>query len=202
MEAHEVRRRVDAELVGQDPTGPMEGAERISLATFAVVREHEQRPQVLAQGMGRQERLEVADGPRRMPPGEQALEPRRLRLEAKLVEPSGLGEERALVGEVGQGRPTPQRKCLVEGHDRQIRIDRQRLLALADQGIETAGVELGRLQPQPIARRLAHDPILADGLAQERNVRLDDAAGRLGRLVVPDEVDEGVAGAPAHWLGR
>ena len=135
--------------------------------------------------------------PERRPPG--APRSGFLRFEAKLVEPGGLGQERGLVGEIGQGRPPPQGQGVLEGRHRDVRIHREGLLPVPHELGESRGVQLRRIEPQAIAGSVALDPVRSEGLAEMRDIGLDDVPGLLGRLLPPDLVDQGLRG---HELVR
>ena len=113
-----------------------------------------------------------------------------LRLDPKLVQPGGFGKQRGLVGEVGQRRPTPQRKGVLEGADRDERIDGEGLLRIPHERVELCRVQLGGIEPQAVAGSVALDTVGAEDLPEARDVGLDDVPRFLRRFFAPDLVDE------------
>ncbi len=124
VKPQELRGGVDAQLVRQDLSGPLVGAQRLGLAPISVIGQHQEAPEAFPPGMPCQQGLQLPDRPGLGAARQQPFDPDFLRLEAKLIEPSGLGEERGLVGEVGEGRPAPQGQRVVERADRDRRDPR------------------------------------------------------------------------------
>ncbi len=117
-----------------------------------------------------------------------------LGLESLLVEPGRLGEQSALVGEVGEGRPAPQREGVFERDDGAGPGRPGTPSRLADEGVEPRGVQLVAIDAQAVAGRLTLDALGAEGAPQERDVGLDDAPRGLRRVVAPDQIDQGLGG--------
>ncbi len=105
VESLELGRGIDAELVGQGLAGPLERGERVGLSSRAVQRQHEQRPQPLAERELARERLELADDLDVPARREVGRDPLLERLEPQLVEAGDLAGERRSA----RGRRTPAR---------------------------------------------------------------------------------------------
>jgi hypothetical protein len=71
----QVRRRIDPELVGQGPAGPLIGRQRVPLATRAIEGEHQLLPEALAEGVACGEALELADHLPELPELELRIDP-------------------------------------------------------------------------------------------------------------------------------
>ena len=130
---------------------------------------------------------------------QKALDPGFLSLEAELVESGRLGEKRRLVGDVGEGWPPPQGQGVLERGDGHVWIQREALLRVSQERVESRSVELGGIEPQTVAGSVALDSVVTEGLPEVRDVGLDDVAGLLGWLLGPDLVDQGLGG---HELVR
>ena len=117
-----------------------------------------------------------------------------MRLEAKLIESSGLGHQGGLIGEIGEGRPTPQGQGVIQRRNRDARVDGEGFPRLPDELVEPRGVQLGLIEPQAVAGCVALDAVASDGLSEVRDVGLDDVPCLLGRIFAPDLVDQGVGG--------
>ena len=100
--------RVDPELVGEHPAGILVRVERLRLPTTAVQGQHELPAQPLAEGVLRQEPLELRDEIALASELELGVESILERGEAQLVEARDLGLGEGLVAEVGQRRPSPE----------------------------------------------------------------------------------------------
>ena len=70
----------------------------------------------------------------------------------QVLEPFDLVSCEPLVCEIGQRRSSPERERLAE-------------LALIEKALKAGRIELIRLDPKPVARRLRGDPLLAEHLA-------------------------------------
>ena len=97
---------------------------------------------------------------------QQPLDPVLLRLESKVVEPRSLGDQRGLVGEVGERGSTPERQRLVKRADRDVGVDGEGPLRVPQEGAESGGVQLVGVEPQAVARCVALDPVVAEGLPE------------------------------------
>ena len=98
--------------------------------------------------------------------------------EAKLLEPTDLGLRPRLVGEVDQRRAAPQRERLPQapGRDRRLRAS-----SLRHEALEAVQIETVRLDAKLVARRPGDDHLVAEGLAELGDVRLQDLRRRRRR---------------------
>ena len=190
------------ELVGQDLSGSLVGAQRLGLSPFSVVGQHQESPEALPPGMLSQQGLQFPDRPGLGAARQQPLDPDFLSLEAKLIESCRLGQERGLVGEVGEGRPAPQGQGVVERADRDARIDGEGLLRVSHELVEARGIQLGGIEPQAVAGCMALDPVAAEGLPQVRDVGLDDVPSPSRAARRPRSRRPGSRRARARWRGR
>ena len=187
----QVRRRIDAELVGQDLAGALERGQGVALAARPVERDHQLAPHALSQRVMAEQRFGVADRSRMFAAGQEGFEPVFLGHQPELVEPRGLTGQRGFVGEVGERRTAPQTERLLQDRDGRRRVGRAGLSCVAEQRLEPIGVELVGADLQPVAGRPALDPLGAERLAEMRDVGLQGVPRRLRRFVAPQFVDQG-----------
>ncbi len=109
-ELPQLRRRLDPELVDEQPTALVVETDRLRLPASPVEREHQLRPELLAQGVYADELLELADErpvPAQLQVGvDSPLE----RGQPELLQASDRGLGERVVGEIRQRRPSPQRE--------------------------------------------------------------------------------------------
>ena len=182
LERAELGRGLEPELV-ERRSGVAVGGEGVRLPARPVQGDHLMGAEPLAVWMRRDERLElgrqrgVASRVEIVPdPG---LESR----EAGVFEPGRLRLGERLVGEVGKGRPAPERERLADP-----------VRARCGQALETVAVELARLDTHEIAGRLGHDPVGPERLSQCVDVHLERAGPARRRCLAPDPVDQPVGG--------
>ncbi len=125
--------------------------------------------------------LQLADELRMAPQGEIALDPPFQTDNAQLLEPSDLRLGEALVGELGERGVPPERQRLLQ-------------LPLFLQALEAREIELIGFDPQQIAGHLRLHALPAEHLSELRDVHLQSLVRRRRRLVVPQRVDQPVAG--------
>ena len=130
------------------PRAP-KGLERLGLATGAVQAEHQLAAEPLAQRMLPHERLQLADDLGMTARGELGVDPLLERGQPQLLQPHDLRLGERLIREVRERRPAPQRQRLAQHLRRALRI---RAAGLRDKPLEPREVELGRIDPQHIAR--------------------------------------------------
>ena len=112
MQAPQLGRRLDPDLVDQGLPGVAERLERVGLAPAPVQREHPLRVQPLPQRVLRQQRVDLPDD-LVMPAGGQVRLDRQLPgREPQLVEPADLGPRERLVGQVRERIAAKQRERL------------------------------------------------------------------------------------------
>ncbi len=168
---------LDAEPVDEGRAGSLIRLERLRLPAGAVERQHQLCAEMLAERMRAHERLQLADQLRVASIREIALDPLLDAREAKLLQTGDLGLGEALVGEVRQRLPPPL-------------LERLLRLPAVPQELETAEVELLRLDPQQIPARLRLQAVPAEHLAELGDVDLERLSRRLGRLLVPEGLDQ------------
>ncbi len=134
------------------------------------------------------ERLEVADQLGARTGDELGLDPFFDGCDAELVEAHRLRPRERLVGEIRERRPADERECLPQqlgGALRSVRGTR-----LAQQALESRRVDLLRVEPEEVAARVRLDRVLAEHLAQLRDVHLKRGARGRGRCRAPDRLCE------------
>ena len=142
MKPQELRGGIETQLVRQDLSGSLEGAQRLGLSPLSVVGQHQEPPEALSPGVSCQQGLEVTDRPSLRSARQQPFDPDLLRLEAELIQARGLGHEGWPVDEVGEGRPAPKREGGIEGGDGDVGIRREGLPRIPHEVIEARGVQL------------------------------------------------------------
>ena len=164
VKLQELRGGIDTQLVRQDLPGSLERTQRLGLSPFPVVGEQQKAPEAFSPGVSGKEGLELPDRPDLGAACQQPFDPHLLGFEPKLIEPGRLDEERGSVGEVGKGRPAPHGQGVVERSDGGIRVHGEGPPGVPHQRVEPRGVQLGRVEPQPVTGCMALDPIVAEGL--------------------------------------
>ena len=124
LEALQLRARVDAELLDQDPAPLLIGLERLGLASRAVERDHQLPARPLAQRILGDKRLELADDLRVSPQREIGLDALLDRREAQLLEPRDRRLGEVVVGEVPERRTAPQVERLAKQRRPTLRVPR------------------------------------------------------------------------------
>ena len=186
MELAQLPARLDAELVDERPSGGLVDVERLGLPTAPVEREHQQRAEPLTQRMLGGERLELRDQVWPATEREICLDPFLENRQPPFLEAADLLPRETGVGDVGQGRATPQR----EGVD-------QLPAPLAGEALETLGVELVGFDPDRVPGRPGRDPVPAQPSPEVGDVHLKRLLGGVRRALLPQGVDQPV---PRHDL--
>lgn len=185
----ELRRRLEAELVGQVRARLLVGAQRLGLPAGAVEREHVLRAEPLAHRVLLAQHLELARELRVTPERELRVDPRLDRFEPELFQPPRLHIERRRADNVGVRMAAPERERLPQ-RLRRLRLVRLRELAgIRDGVLEDERVDLVRFDLEAVAAAVADDDV-ADPAAQVRDIGVERGARRSGRLVAPDAVDQ------------
>ena len=201
--------RLDAELLTDDPSGPLIGAQGVALAPAAKEPGHQRRPCALAQRMVAHDGLGLCDCGRSLPGLEQGDQASLGGGQAELVQPGDLGLGELLVGEVGIRRPPPQRQCGLQRDQGGLGITRaQEADALGRQALEAHDVDGVRLHSQEIAGGLGREhvraaPVGAGGLQEAPepgDIGLQRCHGACRGLVTPELLDQPVDGH--HPVGR
>ena len=111
LELLERRARIDAELLDERAARVPVDVERLRLPPRAVEREHELGAEALAERVGGDELLQLADDVRMPAEGEIRLDPALERGQAQLLEARDRRLRERLVGEVGERRPAPEARA-------------------------------------------------------------------------------------------
>ncbi len=191
--------RFDPELLDERPPHLTVGGERVRLPARAVEREHELGAEVLAEGMLRDQLLELGDQLAGSPEREVGLETILQRSEAKLLQAPDLGRDGVLVEDVLERFASPKAKGLPEQLGRPGGIVTERRSRRAREALEATRIELVGLDPKHVARRpLRQDrawgsfrPAGLEDPAELRDVEPELAAG-VRRVVGPEHVDDPV----------
>ena len=188
------RAGVDAELLGQGLPRRSVAVERLRLPAAAIQREHVLSPEPLAQWVLGDEGRELRDHLRLATACEVGVDPPLERTQPELLQASD-GRQRERLVEVGERRSPPQverlaqrrgglrRPVVVEGLDPRL-----------GEPLEPAQVQFAGLHGDRVAASAGRDRVLAQRVAQIRDVALQDVGGGLGRLVPPDVVDQPARG--------
>ena len=195
FEVAQRRARLDAQLVGQRAPRVLICRQRLRLPAGPVQRPHQLAAQPLAQRVGANERLELADQLGGAPTREVGLEAILDRKHAQLLEPRNLTLRERRVGEIRKRRATPETECLPQQPPRRLRIAlRERRPALAGQTLEPARVDLLAGDSEAVAAALRHHGALREHLAQPRHTHLQRVDAGQRRSLPPELVDQAIAG--------
>ncbi len=156
LERPQLRSRHEPELgLERRARVPVRG-ERVGVPPGAVEREHLLRAQPLAQRMLRDQCVEFADELGMLAEREVGLDAILDGQRPQLLEPADLRLRPRLVPLVGEHRPSPQHKRLLQ-HGRRLA---RREIGAAPAGLfEPVGVELSRLDAQPVAAAGGLEPV-------------------------------------------
>ncbi len=189
LELLQLRRRVEAELVGErEPRRPVD-LERLGLPAAAIERDHQLAAQPLAERVRGDQRLELADERRVPAQRELGVDPLLERCNAQLVQPRRFAPRELLLVEIGERRTAPEGERL--GQERRPR-GRVRAEGGRQQPFEAVGVDSFRLERQPVARSLRQHDVAAERLAEGRDGVLERPGRRGGRPLAPQIGDEPV----------
>ena len=152
LECLELAARLEPEPVGERTTRVLVARERIRLTARAVEGEHELGAQPLARRVLPDEGLELWDQGRVAAERQVGLDALFERQQPELGQPSDLGLRELLVGEVRERRTAPHVERLLEqaaGPPGVIALER--LATVGAEALESAGVELVRLDVEYVA---------------------------------------------------
>jgi hypothetical protein len=172
---------LDAELLDERAPPRLVDLEGLGLAAGAVEAEHQLAPKLLPQRVLVHQRLQLAHEGGVAAPVQVLFDLLLETGEAQLLQTGDLGLGEAPIAEVGERGASPQREGLA-----------QRALCL--QPLEARQIQLVGLHAKHVAAGLRLQAILAELLAQLRDVDLKRLDGRFGRLLLPERVDQPVAG--------
>ncbi len=191
LEFLQLRRGLEAELLGQVRARLLVHAERFRLSAGAIEREHVLHAKALICGELLAEHLQLRDQLRVAPERELRLDPRLDSPEAQFLQAPRFELQREASGHVGVRMAPPERERSAE----QLRcfdgIGLHECGRTLDRPFELDRVHLRWIGCEPIAAVVADDDV-ADCRPQVRDVRLQCGARSGGRLVAPDAVDQRV----------
>ena len=191
LDSPQRRARLEAQLLHQRVARRAKGLERVSLTAGAIQREHQLAAQPLAERMSRDEVLQLGHQPNVPPERQVSVDSQLNRLEPELLEPGHLRLGERLIREVGKRRSPPERHRLIESSPGRARIrSSHRVRRAGQQRLEPSAVQLSLADPQHISRRLSHERLTFDRLAQSRHVHLDHVGRARGRGVAPHRLDQ------------
>ena len=175
LELHELRARIDAELVDErSPRVPVCG-ERIRLTAAPVQGEHLQPAQPLAVAMLARERFELADQLRVPSQRQVGLDALLQRGEPPLLQTRRLPLGEGRVGDVRERRPVPERQRVAQDRRRGRRLGPAGPLDELDEALQ---VELAGLHADQVARAPGDHPVGPERLAQGVHADLQGVRGR------------------------
>ncbi len=196
----------ETQLVAQDVAQAGRAQQGLAGPAAAVEGEHELSPEVLPEGMLRDEGVEPTDDIGVQAAGQSGVDGHLVGDDAELVEAGGLVAQEVLGGELGERGTTPLPQCLLGGPDRQPWVAVELAAGAADARLEAGGVEALRRDVEPVAGRAGLDPRRVrpgeEQPAQPRHVGLQRRDGRRRRARPPDRVDETIDGDDPAALGE
>jgi hypothetical protein len=172
--------RLESELLDEGVAALAIDVERLGLATRPVEREHQLSPEAFSKRLLSHEQLQLGDELGVPASPQISVDPVLETGQAKLLQACDLVPGEPLIGELGQRRPAPLCKRLVQ-------------LARLPQALSTRDVELVGLDPQQVAGCPGLQAVLAEQLPELRDVNLKRLMGRFRPLVLPKGVDQPLA---------
>jgi hypothetical protein len=154
----QIRRGVDAELVGEHFAQPLVRRQRVGLPPGAVEREDQMPPQSLAQPMFAGKRLQLAEDLEVAAELEVGIDTLLECLQTEIVQASDLASERLLGGKIRIGRTSPQLEGLAQQRCGPIGLIR-RLPGLPYQLLERRRIELAGFEIENVTGSASLEPI-------------------------------------------
>ena len=201
LESAQLGPGLDAQLVDQQPAGPLVGLQGVALTARAVQGHHELTPQTLTERLIAQERLDLAHQFGGSAVGQIRVHPVLHQRQTQLLQAAGLRHAPLDVAELPERLTPPQAQRLAR------RVDDGRIVppleligAPPGQLLEPCGVELRGIEPQFVAStnrgdqcaRLATRTTRLEGSAQPRHVGVHGPLRGARWPVTPHRVDERV----------
>ena len=191
LELHELRARIDAELVDErSPCVPVCG-ERIRLTPAPVQGEHLQPAQPLAVAILARQRLELADQLRVPSQRQVGVDALLQRGEPPLLQTRRLPLGEGCVGDVRKCRPVPERQRIAQGRRRGRGLGTAGPLDELDEALQ---IELAGLHADQVARAPGDHPVGPERLAQGVHADLQGVRGRGWQGYAPEAVDQPIPG--------
>ena len=209
LQVRQVRGRFDAQLVEKQRAGVVKGPQGLVQPAGAVLGQHAQSPQPLAQRAGRDLRPQFDQRPLRVADCEQALQEPLTDLRVQLVQPGDGRRHPWLVRQRRVRAPPPQRGCLRRGRDRRsgwpaasnARV-RSASVSNRRESIRSAGTCQG--SPPPCATSTG-SPVSVVPSIDRRRDRCDvtvEADRRLWSPQIASAIASVLAGSPARTSSR
>jgi hypothetical protein len=190
LELLQLLARLQAEIVEEDAPRLLIGVQRVGLPARSIQRQHQLRPQPLEQRLARHERTELADEIGVAPERKIGVDPLLECRQAELFEALDLAAGEVVVGEIRQrwAAPQSQRQAQLLGS-----LARLGVAGLLKQLLEPLRVELAGSDLQHVAARTRQQHVVAERLAQLRDVTLQRLGGGLRPPLAPQAIDQSLA---------
>ena len=206
LQRHQVGARVQAQLLGQDPAGPVEGAQRLALPARLVLGQRQEHPPVLTQRFLGHPRLRLGEDRSGSARQSHRVQAQLLGLQPELFQPRGLDPSRLPPVEVDQCPSPPQTQRLAHHVGRPIGLaQRQQLPGASQVPLEPARVDLVGRQHEAVPVRPGLDRGRTQRLAQLHQASLQRLRPRRRHLLAPPGVGQRLRGhdlTPAHGQRR
>lgn len=168
--------RLEAELLGEEAPARLVDLERLRLASRAVEGEHQLAAQAFSERMLVHEHFQLANEVGVPADGEIGVDPVLKTGQAELLQTGDLSLGEALVGKLAEGRAPPEGERLPQ-------------LAVFLEAPKALEIELLPGHAQLVAGCLRLQALLAQQLAQLRDIDLKRLLRCLGRLFLPERLD-------------
>jgi hypothetical protein len=191
------RTRLDAELLHQGVSGPSVRLQSLGLATRPVQGQHDLGPQALPVGMLGDEGAELAHHLGVAPRGQVGLDTVLHGGQTKLLQTGDPGLSEWLVGELGQGRASPQAQGFPQDPGRFGGITRrQGPEPLGPETLEPAGIEVAILDLQDVPGCSGHQAgtLRAKSPAEPVHRGLEGVGGPAPLVFAPQLLHQAVGG--------
>ena len=193
MQRLERRLGIQSEFLAEHRAGLLVDAERVGLPPGPVQGHHELAAEMLSEGMGGHQGLELTEHLVVATQSEFGLDAVFERGQPQLFQARDLGLDELAVGEILQGRPAPQAECLTKQTGDSGRVVPEQVSGLGEDALELDGVHLVGVNRQGVAGRPGDQQIpavRAQRLPQSGHYRLEGVGGVAGNLIAPQQVDE------------
>ncbi len=159
MEPCELRRGIDAKLVGQDLPDALVGAEGLGLAPVSVQGKHELAPDALPERVLCDQELGFADDSGVLADRHQGFDALLLGDQPQLIQACRLGAQAAILGDVGERGAAPEPERLFQHGGGDARVEGSDLPGVVEELVEPRRVQLRGIEPQPVAGGLTLDAV-------------------------------------------
>ena len=192
LQPAQLRSRLDAQLLHQQRAAGAHRLECLRLPAGAIQRDHQLRPQPLAQRMLRDQRLQLTDEVGIGPAGQLRRQPLLERLQPTLLEARDLDLGELIEAMIRQRVPTPQGERRPQVGSSPLRIIATACQARAlQEGLEPVGIDGLWVDDQRVAGGLvAHGGPVTQPLAEARDLLLERRHCARRELVAPEGVEQ------------